>query len=155
MHALLTRAQVLLLATPVPAFVFSCMDYVQGVLQALVVADEREDVTNKGVKLIWEEGKDEWAPYAMAHMEAIRCANMPARLHPCCPAVPVSLPETEPAHAWQAQDLASNTSFGRHQDHQRHDPLPWQVRPASEGYAAAGSAERPLPVIAAANVGSQ
>ncbi len=112
------------------------MDYVQGVLQALVVADEREDVTNKGVKLIWEEGKDEWAPYAMAHM-------------------PVSLPETEPAHAWQAQDLASNTSFGRHQDHQRHDPLPWQVRPASEGYAAAGSAERPLPVIAAANVGSQ
>ena len=37
-----------------------------------MVTDEREDVTNKGVKMIWEEGKDEWAPYAMAHMEAIR-----------------------------------------------------------------------------------
>lgn len=47
------------------------------VLQALVVADEREDVTSKGVKLIWEEGKDEWASYVLAHMEAIRAKYFP------------------------------------------------------------------------------
>ena len=46
-------------------------------LQALLVADEKEDVTSKGVKLIWEEGKDEWAPYALAHMEAIRAKYFP------------------------------------------------------------------------------
>ena len=46
-----------------------------------MVTDEREDVTNKGVKMIWEEGKDEWAPYAMAHMEAIRCVSMSISMH--------------------------------------------------------------------------
>ena len=34
-------------------------------------------MNSKGVKLIWEEGKDEWAPYALAHMEAIRAKYFP------------------------------------------------------------------------------
>jgi hypothetical protein len=55
-----------------------------------VVADEREDVINKGVKMIWEEGKDEWAPYAMAHMEAIRYVSTSISMHVAmqCPCVP-------------------------------------------------------------------
>lgn len=35
-------------------------------------ADELDDV-----KLIWEEGKDEWAPYVTAHMQAIRAKYFP------------------------------------------------------------------------------
>ena len=52
-------------------------DLIPPAAQALVVADEKEDVTNKGVKLIWEEGKDDWASYALAHMEAIRAKYFP------------------------------------------------------------------------------
>ncbi len=47
-----------------------------------MIADEKEDVNNKGIKLIWEEGKDEWAPYALAHMEAIRAKYFPKNVKP-------------------------------------------------------------------------
>ena len=46
-------------------------------MQALVIADEREDRNHKGVQLIWEEGVDDWPSYALAHMEAIRAKYFP------------------------------------------------------------------------------